>query len=50
VKFTLKLTVNHIGVQTVEDRIVMRNMATAIGVITIVALGLVAVSITIGSL
>lgn len=33
-----------------EDRIVMRNMATAIGVIIFVALALVAVSITIGNL
>jgi len=34
----------------VEDRIILRNMATTIGVIIIVAIGLVAVSITIGSL
>lgn len=31
-----------------DDRIILRNMAMAIGVITLVALGLVAVSMTIG--
>lgn len=31
-----------------EDRIILRNMAMAIGVITLVALGLIAVSMTIG--
>lgn len=31
-----------------EDRIILRNMAIAIGVITFVAMGLVAVSMTIG--
>ncbi len=33
-----------------EDRIILRNMATTIGVIIIVAFGLIAVSITLGSL
>lgn len=31
-----------------EDRIILRNMAMAIGVITLVALALVAISMTIG--
>lgn len=31
-----------------EDRIILRNMAMAIGVICIVAVGLIAISMTIG--